>query len=172
MRRYGARLRIRDVIKGREPFLDWIEPIDIALPDASKSTRRAGRAKLVEYGQDWRWCSLWRHINGDRDSVLSRWPVETPTDWIDWVNGQRTAAKLDGLRKCVNRGAPSGSEGWRKRIANMLNLEFILHPRGRPRKESRQLHVVQRLPARQLDLAPFSPDRSPGLGRPSGPVAR
>jgi hypothetical protein len=104
--------------------------------------------------------------------VLSRWPVETPTDWIDWVNGQRTAAELDGLRKCVNRGAPYGSEGWRKRIANMLNLESTLHPRGRPRKESRQLHVVQRFPARQLDLAQFSPGCRARPRRPPRPIAR
>ena len=35
-----------------------------------------------------------------------------------------------------------------------------------------QLHVVQRLPARQLDLAQFSPGRRPRHGRPSRPVAR
>ncbi len=45
--------------------------------------RNALRAKLVERAQDWRWCSLWRRINGDQQFVLSRGPVETPTDWID-----------------------------------------------------------------------------------------
>ena len=97
--------------------------------------RNALRAKLVERAQDWRWCSLWRRINGDRESVLSSWPVETPKDWIDWVNGPQTAAELEALRKSVSRGAPYGSEDWRIRIANMLHLEFTLHPRGRPRKE-------------------------------------
>ena len=99
--------------------------------------RNALRAKLVDRAQDWRWCSLWRRINGDRESVLSSWPVENPTYWIDWVNGRQTAAELDVLRKSVNRGAPYGSEDWRTRIANVLNLEFTLHPRGRPRKEMR-----------------------------------
>lgn len=99
--------------------------------------RNALRAKLVECAQDWRWCSLWRRINGDRESVLSSWPVETPTDWINWVNGPQTAAELEALRKSVNRGAPYGSESWRTSIAKILHLEFTLHPRGRPKKEMR-----------------------------------
>ena len=45
--------------------------------------RNALRAKLCERAQDWPWCSLWCRINGDRQFVLSSWPVETLTDWID-----------------------------------------------------------------------------------------
>jgi hypothetical protein len=48
------------------------------------------------------------------------------------VNEPHTAAELDALWKSVNRGAPYGLEDCRKRIANMLNLEFTLHPHGRP----------------------------------------
>jgi len=80
-------------------------------------------------------CSLWRRVTGDRESLLSRSPLDAPADWIDWVNGVRTAGELDGLRKSVNRGMSYGSEDWMMRIANMLQLEFTLHPRGRPRRE-------------------------------------
>jgi hypothetical protein len=37
-------------------------------------------------------------------------------------------------------GNPYGSEHWTMRIANMLELEFTLHPRGRPRRESIESH--------------------------------
>ena len=97
--------------------------------------RNALRAKLVEPAQDWRWCSLWRRLNGDRESLLSSWPLDTPADWIDWVNGAQTAGELDALRKSVNRGTPYGSKDWAMRIANVLRLEFTLHPCGRPRRE-------------------------------------
>ena len=33
--------------------------------------RNALRANLVGRAQDWRWCSLWRRLNGDRESLLS-----------------------------------------------------------------------------------------------------
>jgi len=53
------------------------------------------------------------------------------------MNGAQTAGELDALRKSVNRGTPYGSEDWTIRVANMLALEFTLHPRGRPRSEMR-----------------------------------
>ncbi|HEV8726036.1 MAG TPA: transposase [Candidatus Binatia bacterium] len=97
--------------------------------------RNALRANLVERAQEWHWCSLWRRLNGDRESLLSSWPFHTPADWLDSVNVAQTEAELDALRKSVNRGAPYGSEGSKKRIANALRLEYTLRPRGRPRKE-------------------------------------
>jgi hypothetical protein len=65
------------------------------------------------------------------------WPLDAPADWIDCVNGAQTADELDALRKSVNRGTPYGSEDWTMGIANMLDLEFTLHPRGRRRREKR-----------------------------------
>jgi len=99
--------------------------------------RNALRANLVGRAQDWRWCTLWRRLNGDRESLLSIWPVEIPADWISWVNLAQTTIELEALRKCVNRGTPYGSDEWRTRVASLLCLEFTLHPRGRPRKELR-----------------------------------
>jgi putative transposase len=84
--------------------------------------RNALRATLVERAQEWRWCSLWRRVNGDRESLLSTWPLDTPADWVDWVNTAQTEAELEALRKCVNRGTPYGSEGWKTRIANSLGF--------------------------------------------------
>jgi len=92
------------------------------------------RANLVDQAQDWRWCSLWRMLTGDRESLMSAWPLDRPENWVDWVNGAQTEADIEALRKCVNRGMLYGSERWKTRIANALGLESSLHPRGRPRK--------------------------------------
>ena len=99
--------------------------------------RNALRANLVERAQDWRWCSLSRRLYGDRKSLLSGWPIDVPTNWMDWVNGAQTASELEALRNSVNRGTPYGTEEWTMRIAIALGLEFTLRPRGRPRKEMR-----------------------------------
>ena len=98
--------------------------------------RNALRAKLVERAQDWRWCSLWRRLNGDEHSLLSTWPIDVPTDWVAQVNGAQSAAELEPLRCSVNRGTPYGSHDWQMRIAKKLGLQFSLHPRGRPKKEA------------------------------------
>ena len=98
--------------------------------------RNALRANLVERAEDWRWCSLWRRLNGDRESLLSNWPLDIPADWFDWVNAAQTETELEVLRKCVNRGTPYGTEGWKTRMAKALRLESTLKPRGRPRKDA------------------------------------
>jgi REP-associated tyrosine transposase len=68
--------------------------------------RNALRANLVSQAQDWRWCSLWRKLNGDRESLLSEWPLDRPEDWLGWVNKPQTNAEVEALRRCVNRGTP------------------------------------------------------------------
>ena len=96
--------------------------------------RNALRANLVERAEDWRWSSLWRRINGDRESLLSKWPIDMPSDWVGWVNEAQTMAEVEALRHSVNRGTPYGCEEWTIRMAKMFGLERSLHPRGRPRK--------------------------------------
>ena len=100
--------------------------------------RNALRANFVERAQDWRWSSLWRRLNGDRESLLSTWPIDMPPDWVGWVNGAQSIAEVEALRNSVNRGTPYGSEAWTMRIAKMFGLERTLHPRGRPRKDARR----------------------------------
>jgi hypothetical protein len=97
--------------------------------------RNALRGNLIDQAQNWRWCSLWRRLNGARESLLSSWPLDTPEDWVDWVNAAQTEAEIEALRKCVNRSTAFGSEGWNTRIANAFRLQPTLQPGGRPRKE-------------------------------------
>jgi putative transposase len=96
----------------------------------------AVRAELAARAQAWRWSSLWRRGHGGAaaSEVLSRWPVPMPEDWTRRVNRALTAEELDALRRCVQRGAPYGSDRWVRNTAERLGLESSLRPRGRPRK--------------------------------------
>jgi putative transposase len=94
------------------------------------------RANLVERAEDWRWSSLWRFLHPnivDGVPLLSPWPVDRPSDWIEIVNRAETAAEFSDLERSLRRGAPFGEESWRCRTANQLGLDATLRPRGRPK---------------------------------------
>jgi putative transposase len=91
------------------------------------------RAGLVRRAEDWRWSSLARRSTGG-GPVLDPWPVDLPAGWAAHVNGAEPAAELAALRRSVTRGAPFGTESWRRATAARLGLQASLRPRGRPRK--------------------------------------
>lgn len=94
----------------------------------------ACRAELVERAEHWQWSGLWRRMHGSGDLRLSSWPVERPRNWVAWVNRDWNAEQLEGIRICVQRGRPFGSESWVQRTASRLGLAFTLRGPGRPPK--------------------------------------
>jgi len=62
--------------------------------------------------------------------------VPMPRDWLERVQRPETEAELEAVRRAVQRGQPFGSEAWQERTAKKLHLEYTLHKRGRPKKES------------------------------------
>jgi putative transposase len=99
--------------------------------------RNALRADLVKRAQDWRHGSLFARLNADdeRQQLLSPWPIETRSDYLDWVNRPQTEAELAALRTAVTRGRPFGSAAWQERTIVRLGLESSMRPKGRPRKK-------------------------------------
>ena len=97
--------------------------------------RNALRANLVDRAENWRWSSLWRRQHPGTLPVipLADWPLPMPADWLELVNRPETEAELTALRQSVNRGAPFGNPDWQEQIAQRYNIEYTLHPRGRPR---------------------------------------
>lgn len=106
--------------------------------------RNALRAKLVKNAEDWRWGSLWRWVN--RGKVMEEVPEltpgsiagsspgsERPRNWVVRVNQAETAAELEALRECVNRGRPYGEAAWVERVVKKLDLQTTMRARGRPR---------------------------------------
>src|SRR5207247_7845364 len=65
--------------------------------------RNALRAQLVRKGEDWRWGSL--AVRSGAQSILQPllhpWPVDEPTDWLDWINSPQTDAEVQELRAHV-----------------------------------------------------------------------
>ena len=100
--------------------------------------RNALRANLVKRAQDWRWSSLGRYTDTEKDDdgrrILCAWPIPRPEDWISRVNRAEGSKELQAIRRSVQRGQPYGSEVWCERIVQRLGLESTLRPRGRPRK--------------------------------------
>jgi putative transposase len=101
--------------------------------------RNALRAELVLRAEQWRWSSFWRRCHGTAGerSLLSLWPIEEPSDWVERVNRSDDESELESLRQSVQRGRPFGQPGWQKRIAKRLGLESAYRPGGRPRKTGR-----------------------------------
>ena len=99
--------------------------------------RNALRANLVSCAEAWLWSSLRR---GEREDpafpILSEWPLPRPANWLEIVNRPQTAAELEALRQCGQRGSPFGSADWTARTAKQLRIEPSLRARGRPRRES------------------------------------
>ncbi len=100
--------------------------------------RNALRAGLCERAEQWQWSSLWRREFGDEEcrTVLSKWPIDLPKNWVSRVNRPESQRDLEALRRCVNRGQPFGSKDWVDRMTKRFGLDSVFRPRGRPRKES------------------------------------
>ena len=106
--------------------------------------RNALRANLVVRAEEWRWGSLWRRCRGGEQerALLSAWPVESPAQWMRFVNGVETEQELEALRLSIQRGRPFGTAAWQKRIAKRLGLESAYRPTGRPRKTAQLGKIV------------------------------
>ena len=95
--------------------------------------RNALRANLVAQAETWRWGSLWHRAHGTAQLLFDDWPIALPENWVGQVGKPQTELELAGLRRCVKRGSPYGTENWRQATAKELGLESTLRSRGRPR---------------------------------------
>ena len=97
--------------------------------------RNALRANLVQRAEAWRWASLFRWLRAAAEDrrLLAPWPVPRQAHWVEHVNEPLTEAELTAVRRSVERGTPFGSERWRDRAIDRLELHSTLRPRGRPK---------------------------------------
>ncbi len=100
--------------------------------------RNAVRAKLVKVAEAWRWSSVWRKEKGslEQKKLLARWPVSTPTDYLEWVNEKDTKETIDMIRTSVQKGKPFGSSAWTAHMIDTYKLTATLRGSGRPKKGS------------------------------------
>jgi len=107
--------------------------------------RNPVRAELVQRATRWKWSGLWARRAGDvtTRSLLSKWPIDEPSDWEDWVDSPQTPAEIASVREHIRRNRPYGSRGWTQQTARRLGLQSTLRPRGRPtRKGQKELRPL------------------------------
>ncbi len=109
--------------------------------------RNGLRANLVSRAEQWTWCSLWRRVHQRGLTILSDWPVQTPADWVEFVNEPQSQSELEALRRSVNRGCPFGDEQWQQQMVRELGLESTVRRQGRPSRRS--LVEAARTPVQQ-----------------------
>jgi len=97
--------------------------------------RNALTARVVERAEDWRWGSLWARRQGDEElkAILGDWPIARPKDWVRLVNEPLTEKEAEGIRICIARNRPLGSEAWQGQQAKRLGLLHTLRGEGRPK---------------------------------------
>ena len=116
-------------------FKSFIVERDAALATVLRYVQRNPlRARLVTRAERWRWGSCRVRLHGPPElaALLAEWPVDTPRDWLGWVNAPQTDAEVEAVRTSLGRGRPFGSDAWVERTARRLGLEHTLRPRGRP----------------------------------------
>ncbi len=94
------------------------------------------RAKLVTKAEDWQWSSLWRREKGstEQKKLLSKLPIELPTDYLSAVNDILKPEKLNAVRYSVNKGKPYGTDVWVDLTVDKFDMHHTLRGSGRPRK--------------------------------------
>ena len=91
------------------------------------------RAGAVGRAQDWRWSSLHARRHGPEPvrNLLSEWPIDRPTNWIELVNRPQSPAEEQAVRTSTQRGRPLGSASWTGGMAARYDLGSTLRERGR-----------------------------------------
>ncbi|MDB5353093.1 MAG: rayT [Planctomycetota bacterium] len=92
------------------------------------------RAGLVPRAEDWPWSSLALVGSRSRPSYFDPGPRPRRAAWLRRVNAPMTEAELASLRRCIERGAPFGTDAWSRQAAEALGLQSSLRPLGRPKK--------------------------------------
>ncbi len=98
--------------------------------------RNALAAGVVKRAEAWPHGSLWArtHDGDERRGLLSPWPLEEPSDWVDLVNAPLLPREEEGVRVSMARGRPYGDAVWLKRTVGQLGLTHTVRSEGRPQR--------------------------------------
>ena len=96
--------------------------------------RNAKRAGLVKNVEDWKWSSIHARLKGNekQKKLLSRWPVEEPSDYVDWINQSEPKEEIENIRYTIKRNRPYGSELWVEKTVKKFSLESTMQDPWRP----------------------------------------
>ena len=101
------------------------------------------RAEIVTEAADYRWSSYRVHGLGEASILISSLvtydelspsPAVRQRKWAAKVHQPMKEAVAAEVRRSVETGLPYGERKWVTRLANKLDLDLTIRPRGRPRK--------------------------------------
>ena len=101
--------------------------------------RNPVRARLVRKAENYVWSSAAAHCGLRDDPLLSqqkhwRRQFEAMGDWADFLATPDEPAKMEILRRNVDKGLPCGSERFIRKIEKIAGRILTFKPQGRPRK--------------------------------------
>lgn len=91
------------------------------------------RAKLVRKAENWNFSSLSRRLstNPKKQKLLAVWPVETPRDYLAFVNTPMSEDEEGLIQYSINRGKPFGADVWSDTMIEKYGLGATVRKRGR-----------------------------------------
>jgi putative transposase len=101
------------------------------------------RAGIVADLAEYRWSSYAVHGLGETNELVSplvtydelaNSPAGRQRKWAEKVHQPMQEAMAGAIRRSVETGLPYGNRQWVTRLANRLDLDLTIRPRGRPRK--------------------------------------
>lgn len=91
------------------------------------------RAKLVRKVENWNFSSLSRRLslNLKKQKLLTVWPIETPKDYLAFVNIPMNEKEKELIQYSINRGKPFGADAWSSAMIEKYRLGATVRKRGR-----------------------------------------
>jgi putative transposase len=102
------------------------------------------RAKMVAHAGEYRWSSFGSHGLGRVDALLdhidlyhdlAKTAPARQRRWSSFVHQQPSDEELVALRRSTQKGLPFGEPSWVEKLGERLGLDFVIRPKGRPRKK-------------------------------------
>ena len=101
--------------------------------------RNPVRANMLRKAEQYSWSSAAAHCGIKADGVLTKsktWgkKFKQIADWSAWLAEEEEQDKLSLLRRNIEKGLPTGSERFIKKLEAVSGKELRFRPQGRPKK--------------------------------------
>lgn len=93
------------------------------------------RAGMVERAEDYKYSSARVHCAGEENQLLSELSFKPEIDnWSNWLREKEASKKLALLRRNTEKGLPTGSNNFIKKLERKLKRFLRFRPPGRPKR--------------------------------------
>lgn len=82
--------------------------------------RNPARARLVDRAETWEWSSASPAAGRPDRPPLSPWPIEKPSNWLEYVNEPCYDGSLEEIREAIRHNRHYGDDAWRKTVCSQL----------------------------------------------------